>query len=301
MKVHFLFSLLLSLLFCACVSNKKHRAALQLQQYQSDSIFQHEVGLRDLQLEEANKNINGLQLQLAERKGENNILMALRKELETQIQQLEQEIEKMNNQSSSTQKNLNTNLRQKEEEIVQLKDLIQEVDAVLNRHTTLLEEVGNQLHFELQSFEEIDQESYELLTEQNQVSLSLQNSLLFRARSVVRLQDDALPLLEKVTDVLLKYPNLNVSIIGHTDNAPPRRRADVDNWNVSAQRAATIVRVMTEDYGLSPSQVLLGARGEYSPQASNATSEGKTKNQRIELRIAPRSEALVKAVKKVID
>ncbi|MEM9820088.1 MAG: OmpA family protein [Bacteroidota bacterium] len=289
----------LPLLLVSCLSKKKHLEALQLQQRQSDAKFQQEVGLRDSQLNVAHKDIDELRLQLAERKGENNILVGLRKELEAQIGRLETDIENMSNRSSSTQKNLSASIKEKDTEIAQLKGLIQQVDTTLSRHVAALEELSNTVYTELQY---LDPEKFELITNKHQVRFSVQNDLLFRARSVVRLEEDtALPLLEKVANVILKYPNMSVNIIGHTSNAPPRRKADVDNWNVSAQRAATIIRVLVEDYDLNPSQLLLAAKGEFSPRASNETEIGKSQNQRIEFVVAPQAEALERAIRKVIE
>ena len=205
----------------------------------------------------------------------------------------------MSSRSTSTQQNLNANLRKKDEEIAQLKDIIQQVDAVLLRHVNLLEQVSNELY---DSLKYLNPEKFELSTGKQQVSLNIQNDLLFKPRSVTRLvEKTAFPILEKVAEVLVKYPNMSISIIGHTDNRPPRRRADVDNWNVSAQRAAVIVRLLIDDFDLSSSQLLLAAKGEYAPRASNETDEGKNKNQRIEFLIAPRAEELEKAVRKVIE
>jgi len=97
------FLLLFIPLFCAsCISKKKHLEALTLLQNQSDAQLRQEVELRDSKINIANKNIEDLRLQLAERKGENNILVDLRKELEVQINDLESNMENMSSRSSSS-------------------------------------------------------------------------------------------------------------------------------------------------------------------------------------------------------
>ncbi len=290
--------LLFPFLCFSCLSKKKHLAAIDLQKSQSDAVLQQAIEIRDSKLNIANKNINDLELQLAERKGENNILVGLRKELQDQIASLELDIENMSTKSSSTQQNLSATLKKKDTEIAQLNDLIKQVNSTLSQHVSILEQLANELNRDLQY---INQDKYELATGQHQVTLNIVNDMIFRSKSVTRLQDSALPLLEKVANVLQKYPSMNIQITGHTNNAPPRRRADVDNWNVSAQYAATIVRLLIDEFDMSPSQIVLAARGEYSPTASNETEEGKKKNQRIEFIIAPRSEDLVRAIRKVID
>ena len=151
-------------------------------------------------------------------------------------------MENMSSRSSSTQKNLSANLREKDQEIARLKDLIQQVDATLDRHVSTIEQVSNAVYT---NFQYVNPEKFELITNKHQIRFSLQNDLFFRAKSVIRLEEDtALPLLEKIAGILLKHPSMSVTVIGHSNNIPPRRKADVDNWNVSAQRAATLLSLI---------------------------------------------------------
>ena len=76
---------LIPLFFSACVSNKKHKAAITLLQSQHDAKLKEEIKVRDSKLNIANNKITDLNLQLAERKGENNILLLLRNELQDTI------------------------------------------------------------------------------------------------------------------------------------------------------------------------------------------------------------------------
>ena len=78
-KLLFISSLLFLIGFLSsCISNKKHIAAVDLLKAEADALLQQEVDLRDEKIENANQQITDLKLQLAERKGENNILVQLR-------------------------------------------------------------------------------------------------------------------------------------------------------------------------------------------------------------------------------
>jgi len=285
-------------LLSGCISNKKHLLALEMQAKKEAALLEQETSLRDSKIRRAEESITDLNLQLAEAKGENNILLMLRGELQDRVTQLEGTIENVSSRSSSTQQNLNQNLQQKDSEIQQLKGLITEVNTTLDRHTQLVGTLAGELRQEIGA---ILQTQYFIETGLEEVRLILLDDLIFKPKSVIKVNDLALTVLEKISNVLSRYPMMNLTVIGHTDNAPPARKSSVDNWNVGAQQAATVVRILTEEYDFSPSQVTLGSRGEFKPYASNETDSGKKENRRVEFIMAPRSEDLVRAIRSVIE
>lgn len=290
--------IVVSVLFAGCVSKKKHLLALETQAKKEAALLEQEVSLRDSKINKANATIEQLNLDLAEAKGENNVLLMLRGELQDKVAQLESNIENMSSRSSSTQQNLNQTLSQKEGEIARLKGIIGEVNTTLDRHTQLMGTLAGDLR---QAIGEILQDQYFIETGVGEVRLILLDELVFKKKSVTKVTDLSRSVLEKFSEVLQRYPTMNVTVVGHTDTSPLRRKADVDKWNVSAQQAATVVRLLTEDYDVSSSQVLLGAKGEFTPRTSNATESGKRENNRIEIILAPRAEEMVRAVRKVVD
>lgn len=285
-------------LLTGCISNKKHLLALETQAKKSTATLEQETALRDSKIRRAEASITDLNLQIAEAKGENNVLLMLRGELQDRISQLEGTIENVSSRSSSTQENLNQNLQQKDAEISRLKGLITEVNTTLDRHSQLMGTLAGELRQEIGA---ILQTQYFIETGLEEVRLILLDDLIFKPKSVVKVNDLALTVLEKLSEVLSHYPTMNLNVVGHTDNAPPARKSSVDNWNVGAQQAATVVRILTEEYDLSPSQVRLGAQGEFKPRASNETASGKNENRRVEFIMAPRSEDLVRAIRSVIE
>jgi len=98
-KLVFVF-LLLGIFASSCISKKKHLEALQTLRTTNERVateWQNKVLEKRSELRTANNEIEDLKLQLAERKGENNILVQLRDELQNQIAVLESQ---MNNQGS---------------------------------------------------------------------------------------------------------------------------------------------------------------------------------------------------------
>ena len=285
---------LLLCFFSSCVSNKKHKEALSLLQTQQETLLKQEVDQRDATISAGEKEVRGLELRLAERKGENNALTAMQDKLQNKIDLLEEEMESNSNQSLSNRQELKQKMKKKDKEISDLKESLQEVGAVLDRNQATMEQLANDLRYELQNYNPVH---YEVARGVDMVIVNLPVDDLFKSKSTTRFQDNGVLLLEKISQVILRYPSMNVVVNGHSDNTPPPSRSYVDNWNFAGLRAASVVRVLTEEFDLNPSQLSAGSKGEFAPRASNADPEGQKRNRRIELRIAPRALELTKAIR----
>jgi len=55
------------------------------------------------------------------------------------------------------------------------------------------------------------------------------------------------------------------------------------NWELSAARATTVVRIFTDDAGILPEKLSAVGYGEYKPIADNSTPEGRSKNRRVDI------------------
>lgn len=88
--------------------------------------------------------------------------------------------------------------------------------------------------------------------------------------------------LDKVSDIVTRYPRTTIRVIGHTDD----RGSDGYNRQLSLDRAQAVAWYM-EDRGVVPSRVVAEGRGESEPRASNATEAGRQLNRRVELLIVP--------------
>lgn len=79
-------------------------------------------------------------------------------------------------------------------------------------------------------------------------------------------------------------------ISGFTDDRPIRvdNLNFTDNWELSAQRALTVTRVLIEE-GLPASMVFAAAFGAQNPVASNNSEAGRSMNRRVEMAPVPRN------------
>lgn len=96
----------------------------------------------------------------------------------------------------------------------------------------------------------------------------------------------ALKALRSVADVLKTYPLHTVQVIGHTDTLDIRSLQFPSNWELSAARASSVVRLFV-DSGISDRRLVAIGRGATQPVASNASAEGRLRNRRVEIQILP--------------
>ncbi len=111
--------------------------------------------------------------------------------------------------------------------------------------------------------------------------ISLSNAIFFDPGSAQIKQDNENTLLE-IADMFAVMDNF-IRIEGHTDNVPMNSAEYPSNWDLSAARAANVVRLITSKTNLSPEKLIAVGYGEYRPIADNATEEGRAKNRRIDI------------------
>lgn len=91
------------------------------------------------------------------------------------------------------------------------------------------------------------------------------------------LTDAARTNLNKLTNVLQKYPETNIEVIGHTDS----KGTDDYNKNLSDRRASAVA-IYLKSQQVSNSRLSTKGMGESDPIASNDTDEGRSQNRRVE-------------------
>ena len=83
--------------------------------------------------------------------------------------------------------------------------------------------------------------------------------------------------LDKLVDVLKKYPDTNIEILGHTDN----KGSNAYNMDLSQKRAGSAANYLKNN-GISSSRIATKGLGETDPVATNDTDEGRAANRRVE-------------------
>lgn len=140
--------------------------------------------------------------------------------------------------------------------------------------------------------EQIQKQEVTIKDVKDALSLSFVDRILF-AFGKADLMPKGREVLEKVGGVLKNIKGKKIRVTGHTDNvsiSPHYQSKFPTNWELSAARAASVVRYFEEKVGLDPQEMEAVGRSFYQPVASNETKEGRAQNRRVEIFIAPQME-----------
>jgi len=91
-----------------------------------------------------------------------------------------------------------------------------------------------------------------------------------------------MPTLQKVADILVRYPRTIIHVVGHTDSVG----SEEYNMNLSRHRAQSVVNYFVLQ-DISQSRLVTVGRGESEPRATNETEAGRQLNRRVEIYVKP--------------
>lgn len=114
------------------------------------------------------------------------------------------------------------------------------------------------------------------------ITVTLPNTILF-ASGKAALKSTTVRELDTISSVLSsQYPGRNIDVVGHTDTDPIKRSGWKDNWELSAERALSVVRYLVKK-GIPSSRVRACGCGSARPVAPNSNASGKARNRRVEI------------------
>jgi chemotaxis protein MotB len=117
------------------------------------------------------------------------------------------------------------------------------------------------------------------------VTIRLPEKLLFAPGSAA-IKKDGKAGLKKIANAMKQVSGRAFYVAGNTDNKPIKTKQFPSNWELSTARAVSVVHFLQAE-GVDPK--MLGAAGfaSYHPIASNDTADGRARNRRIDIGIAP--------------
>lgn len=197
------------------------------------------------------------------------------------LAQLEEKEKKLLLESTRLE-NLQKELNQRSAQIEELQSLIDASEAKMQQ---LKNTISNALH-------NFEGKGLTVVHKNGKIYVSMENKLLFNSGSWAVGQEGQ-KAVEQLATVLSKNTDINVLIEGHTDTVPYTGSTLIDNWDLSVKRATAIVRIL-QGKGVNPTQITAAGRSEFVPIGSNKTTEGKAKNRRIEIILAPNLDEISK-------
>jgi chemotaxis protein MotB len=137
------------------------------------------------------------------------------------------------------------------------------------------------------SLADINDEDVTVEVKKGVVYISISDKLLFQSGSAL-INSKAEVVLEKVSKVVNDHKELDILVEGHTDNVPISTDCIKDNWDLSAKRATSVVRLLQTKFGIAPERMTAGGRSEYAPKEANTAEAGRKNNRRTEIIVTPK-------------
>ncbi len=246
-------------IFSSCVSSRKYNDALSREQ--------------NLQAANAdlNNTITGLNARLKESQNENSRLI-------NQIDAAGKNAAELARLANMTQQQL----QDEQQRLTQMRQLMdQQRQAIEGLRKKMTDALVNFKPDELSVF-----------VKNGRVYVSLQESLLFPSGSAA-VNPKGKEALGTLAQVLNLNPDISVLVEGHTDSIPIKLKYE-DNWALSVARSTAIVRILTDGYKVDPTRVSASGRSKYEPVDTNEIPEGRARNRRTEIILAPKLDELMK-------
>lgn len=144
------------------------------------------------------------------------------------------------------------------------------------KQLTEMQKIADELEHNLKEL--VDQELIKINKTNLGVEIEIKSSILFSSGSA-NLEKKANPALLKIAGILSKVES-NINVEGFTDNVPIHTLIYPSNWELSAARASSVVRLFAKS-NINPVRLKAIGFGEFRPVADNRTNEGRNKNRRV--------------------
>ncbi len=172
--------------------------------------------------------------------------------------------------------------RRQQQRIVELENIREKQKQELER----LAEQAKSLEEKLA--EEIRQGGIKLKRLNDRLVINMDNKILFDSGSATLRSDEIRRTLDKISDILAKYPDNRILVEGHTDDVPIRSERFRDNWQLSTERALSVLYHLLRNRNLDPSRYMAVGAGQFQPLVPNTSPENRALNRRVDIVVMPR-------------
>jgi len=143
--------------------------------------------------------------------------------------------------------------------------------------------IGYQLDKQAKELEQIP--NMEVARQEDSLLVTMSEAILFDVNSAA-LKPQAQSVLTQTADVMVRYPESDILVKGHTDSTG----SEVYNQELSERRAKSVQNFLIAN-GVASQRITAIGFGKTMPVATNDTLEGREKNRRVEIEIKPRAAA----------
>ena len=221
---------------------------------------------------------------IAERDKLNSDYIFLEKQYKKLLSDGSEEASRMLKEIEQTQSQLNDRMQQ-----------IEELEQLLKAREEAIMAIRHKVADALLGFEG---NGLSITTRDGKVYVSMEDKLLFRSGSF-NIDPEGAKAVKELGIVLGQNADINIMVEGHTDNVPYNGKSQlIDNLDLSAKRATTVVRLLLSNKDIDPSRIIASGRGEFMPIDINDNSEARAKNRRTEIILTPKLDELMQLMDK---
>lgn len=133
----------------------------------------------------------------------------------------------------------------------------------------------------------------DIQTLKNEITLSVSDNLLFNI-GTNEISPRGAEALKHIAAILKSYPTYDIIVEGNTSSMPVTDTTVIrHNWDLSAIRAASVVKYLQDNCAIDPQRMSASGRAEFNPIASNESLLGQKKNLRTVIIIRPKTNAVL--------
>jgi chemotaxis protein MotB len=190
-------------------------------------------------------------------------------------------LEQLKNDYDKKNGELLARVKEQDDQIDSLKKLSETQKAELNR----MSQQANDL--ETQLTDEIKKGQLRLKKMRDRIIINLDDKICFDTGSS-KLKPEIKKALDKITGILSNYPENRIYVEGNTDNIPIHNASFRNNWQLSTERALSVLEYLLGNAKLNPERVSATGNGEFNPLLSNDTPENRALNRRVDIIVIPK-------------
>lgn len=279
---------------------KQNIEKLEQEKKESERLFslqnqslEREIELLKKETSEREKNLlaekNELETKLI------NEINQLRKELSLERDKYRRELEELNQRNRIKILELEKKLAdlENQKQVLEFENRkllakVQELELAKQLQKQELEKLSEQARvLEEKLKEEISLGGIRLKKMKDRLVINMDNKILFDSGSATLRSEEIRRTLDKISEILAKYQENQIVIEGHTDDVPIRNERFRDNWQLSTERALSVLYHLLRNRGLDPSRFRVLGAGPYDPLVPNTNAENRAQNRRVDIVIYP--------------
>lgn len=296
--MRYLVVIAMAILMASCVSKKDYNLLEQ-----SRNEYMRQLEGQKIRLAECEENKAALQRQIERLKVDDTASNEKIIEYEKRIIELNKEIDylKKSNDSMIDQlENLSVisqqgaeNIRKSLETLSDQSKYIKDLNNRIQNRDSLNLVLSNTIK---RSLNDVNDPDIDVQVEKGVVFVSISDNMLFDSGKY-NIKPQASEVLGKIASIANDHNELDLLVEGHTDNVPIVGTSFMkDNWDLSALRAASVVRSLQMQHGVDPSRMTAGARSQYVPKTTNDTATGRSQNRRTKIYLLPKLDQFFQLV-----